>query len=110
MPSDCTTLFVKNLPYEFKEDDLGDRFRKYGEIKSIRLAYNWQTKQSKGFAYVTFANHEDAKKALAQMDGREIKGRNIKVDFDVQQKPKQGYKVNTNQEGNKLYNRQVICI
>ena len=41
MPSDCTTLFVKGLPYSFKEDDIGDRFRRFGEIKAIRIAYNW---------------------------------------------------------------------
>jgi len=57
MPSDCKTLFVKGLPYDFKEDDIGDRFRKFGEIKSIRLSYNWQTKQFKGFAYISFADH-----------------------------------------------------
>jgi RNA recognition motif-containing protein len=27
MPADCKTLFVKNLPYDMKEDDIGDRFR-----------------------------------------------------------------------------------
>ena len=32
MPDDCKTIFVKNLPYEFKEDDIGDRFRPFGEI------------------------------------------------------------------------------
>lgn len=64
MPNDCKTIFVKNLPYDFKEDDIGDRFRKFGEIKSIRLATNWQTKQFKGFAYIVFATHESAKKAL----------------------------------------------
>ena len=41
MPADCKTLFVKGLPYEFKEDDIGDRFRRFGEIKAIRIAYNW---------------------------------------------------------------------
>jgi hypothetical protein len=41
MPTDCRTLFVKGLPYSFKEDDVGDRFRRFGEIKAIRLAYNW---------------------------------------------------------------------
>jgi len=41
MPSDCKTIFVKGLPYEFKEDDIGDRFRRFGEIKAIRLATNW---------------------------------------------------------------------
>lgn len=83
MPEDCKTLFVKGLPYDFKEDDVGDRFRKFGEIKSIRLSYNWQTKQFKGFAYITYAAHGSAKKALLEMNGKEIKGRKIKVDFDV---------------------------
>ena len=41
MPSDCVTIFVKNLPYEFAEDDIGDRFRQFGEIASVRVAYNW---------------------------------------------------------------------
>ena len=41
MPEDCKTLFIKNLPYEMNEDELGDRFRKFGEIASIRLAFNW---------------------------------------------------------------------
>lgn len=83
MPDDCSTIFVKGLPYDFREDDIGDRFRKYGDIKSIRVAYNWISKQSKGFAYINYAKHESAKKALLEMNGREIKGRKIKVDFDV---------------------------
>ena len=41
MPAECKTLFVKGLPYTFKEDDIGDRFRRFGEIKAIRIAYNW---------------------------------------------------------------------
>jgi len=43
MPEDCKTIFVKNLPYSFKEDDIGDRFRPFGEINEIRMGMNWQT-------------------------------------------------------------------
>lgn len=108
MPADCTTLFVKNLPYTFKEDDIGDRFRRFGEITAIRIAYNWTTKQSKGFAYVTFSEHDAAKKALLKLDGKEIEGRNIKVDYDVG-KAKQSYHVNTDDsKGNKFYNKEPI--
>lgn len=32
MPENCKTLFVKNIPFTFKEDDVGDRFRPFGEI------------------------------------------------------------------------------
>lgn len=110
MPTDCKTLFVKGLPYTFKEDDVGDRFRRFGAIKSIRLAYNWMTKQSKGFAYIGFDNHENAKRALVEMNGKEIQGRRIKVDFDVVQEPKKGYKINmqNNDNRNRLYNKEVI--
>ena len=41
MPETCKTLFVKNLPYSFKEDDIGDRFRPFGEISEIRISKNW---------------------------------------------------------------------
>jgi RNA recognition motif-containing protein len=43
MPEDCKTIYVKNLPYELKEDDIGDRFRPFGEISEIRIGKNWQT-------------------------------------------------------------------
>ena len=64
MPLDCVTIFVKGLPYEFREDDIGDRFRRFGTIKAIRLAFNWQTKVSKGFAYIEYETHEAAKAAI----------------------------------------------
>jgi RNA recognition motif-containing protein len=109
MPEDCKTLFVKGLPYSFKEDDIGDRFRRFGAIKSIRIAYNWQSKQSKGFAYVSFENHDSAKKALLEMNGKEVQGRRIKVDFDVIEEAKKGYKINLQKgEGNKQYNKEIL--
>lgn len=108
MPTDCKTLFVKGLPYSFKEDDIGDRFRRFGEIKAIRIAYNWQTKQSKGFAYIVFETHEAAKNALLKMNGKEVNGRFLKVDFDVKQQQKSSYHINLDSERNRLYNREPI--
>ena len=108
MPTDCKTLFVKGLPYSFKEDDIGDRFRRFGEIKAIRIAYNWQTKQSKGFAYIVFETQEAAKNALLKMNGKEVNGRFLKVDFDVKQQQKGSYHINLDSERNRLYNREPI--
>ena len=108
MPSDCKTLFVKGLPYAFKEDDVGDRFRRFGTIESVRLAYNWVTRQSKGFAYVKFETHDSAKRALIEMNGRDVQGRRITVEFDVVEEPKKGYKMNAGSERNKLYNKEAI--
>lgn len=42
------------------------------------------------------------------MNGKEVKGRQIKVDFDVLQAPKKGFKINTEKDGNKFYNKDHI--
>lgn len=106
MPTDCKVLFVKNLPYDFKEDDIGDRFRQFGEIDSVRIAYNWQTKQSKGFAYVTFKKHGAAKSALEKLQGKVVLGRALHIDFDSS-KAKQSYKQPEESDRNKLYNSEI---
>lgn len=108
MPEDCKTLFVRNLPYEFKEDDIGDRFRPFGELQEIRISKNWQTGNSKGFAFVVYKEHIPAKAALIKMNGKELKnfaGRRLKVDFDAKQKAKKSFKVNMSDEGNVRFNK-----
>ena len=110
MPESCKTLFVKNLPYEFKEDDIGDRFRPFGEIVEIRISRNWQTNTSKGFAYIIFKEHVSAKAGLIKMNGKELKGfagRRLKVDFDTKQSAKGSYKTNMENEGNSRFNREI---
>lgn len=110
MPTTCKTLFVKNLPYSLKEDDIGDRFRPFGEIQEVRVARNWTTKESKGFAYVVFCEHESAKAALLKMNGKELRnfeGRYLKVDFDVKQEARKSYRTNLEDEGNVRYNKQI---
>ena len=110
MPEDCKTIFVKNLPYTLAEDDIGDRFRPMGEIVEVRISKNWQTNQSKGFAYIVFKEHISAKAALIKMNGKELKGfsgRRLKVDFDVKQHAKSSYKTNMADDGNVRFNKQI---
>ena len=108
MPADCKTLFVKNLPYDMKEDDIGDRFRQFGELTSVRIAYNWQTKVSKGFAYVVYKQNSAAKAALAKMNGKQVFGRALHVDFDAGGKAKGSYKQQEESDRNRLYNKDDI--
>ncbi len=48
IPEECTTIFVKGLPYEMTEDELGDLFAKCGKIINVRIVYNSVHKHSKG--------------------------------------------------------------
>ena len=71
-----TTIYVGNLPDEYKEDDVKDHFYAYGEIKSIRLV------PEKNCAFVTFATREAAEIAANKTHNRlNIKARQIRIDW-----------------------------
>jgi len=71
-------LFVKNLSYKLSEDELQDAF---DGSSSARIATFQDTGRSRGFGFVEFNNIEDAELALDRMQGQELDGREIYVDF-----------------------------
>ena len=72
-------VYVGNLAFSVKEDDLREKFAAYGELTEVTIIMDRMSGRSKGFGFVTFANDEDAKKAIAELDGKEFQGRNMKV-------------------------------
>jgi len=72
------TIYVSNLPYSCTEKDLKELFADCGKILSIRIPENRQTKQSKGFAFITMDNEKSARKAL-NYDGHKFYDRKLKV-------------------------------
>ncbi|MCB1191571.1 MAG: RNA-binding protein [Leptospiraceae bacterium] len=71
-------IYIGNLPYSVEEDDLENEFSEFGEITEIKLIKDPGTGRSKGFAFVTFAT-SDAMNASLVKNGKEVSGRNIKV-------------------------------
>lgn len=77
-----TKLFVWGLDWSIRGKDLNEEFSKFGEVVFARVNLDRENRnRSKGFGFVVFANPEDAAKAQAEMDGVEVKGRAIRVDF-----------------------------
>lgn len=78
-----TKLFVGWLNWKMRGNDLKTEFSRFGEVVFARVNLDQTTKppRSKGFWFVEFANADDAAKAKAEMDGVEVWGRAIKVDF-----------------------------
>ena len=107
VPIDCNTAFIRNLPYDTTEKDVGDKFRSCGKIKAIRFVYNYQNKKFKGFCYIDFKEHNSLLKAL-ELNGKDFQGRQLQVDYDLE-KPKKGYKYNYQNLDSK-YNRETINI
>ena len=48
VPEGCKNIFIKNLPYDLTEQELGDKFTNCGEIKSIRFVYHSKHNHFKG--------------------------------------------------------------
>lgn len=73
------TLFVTNLTYSINEDDLRKVFEEYGEVASVKLITNKGTDKSRGIAFVTMLDGNEADQAKSDLDGAEYEGRRIYV-------------------------------
>merc|ERR1712111_6910 len=67
------------LHFNITEEMLQGIFEPFGKIQSIQLIQDQETQRSKGYGFITYAEAEDAKKALEQMNGFELAGRAMKV-------------------------------
>lgn len=74
------TIYVANLPYSITEKDLQKLFNDCGKILSIRLPENKQTKQNRGFAFITMADEKGARRAL-NYDGHSFYDRKLRVNM-----------------------------
>jgi RNA recognition motif-containing protein len=74
-----TKLYVGNLSWNVKDSDLRELFAPYGELSEVTVIMDKFSGRSKGFGFVTFADEEAAKKAISELNGKDVQGRAIKV-------------------------------
>ena len=72
-------LHVGNLAYAVTEEDLRQAFSAAGKCESVAVIMDRATGQSRGFGFVEMSSDEEAQRAVEQLDGKDIKGRAIKV-------------------------------
>jgi cold-inducible RNA-binding protein len=72
-------LFVGNLSFQTKESDLTALFQGFGQVTRVHVAVDRETGRARGFAFVEMPNDEEAAKAIAALNGKEVDGRAIKV-------------------------------
>jgi RNA recognition motif-containing protein len=76
-----TRLFVGNLSYQTMENDLQDYFSQAGVLNSVNLMMDKMTGKSRGFAFIEFADQEEAAKAIEQFHNKEFQGRSLTVNI-----------------------------
>jgi cold-inducible RNA-binding protein len=72
-------LFVGNMSFQTTEADLRALFEPFGQITRVHIATDRETGRARGFAFVEMPNDAEAAKAIAGLDGKEVGGRNLKV-------------------------------
>ena len=83
-------VFVGSLPWSVNNDSLKELFAAMGEIVDAVVITDRATGRSRGFGFVTFADEASAKKAVDEMNEKEIEGRKIFVNFAKEQTDRRG--------------------
>ena len=71
-------LYVGNLPWSTGEAELEEMFGGIGEVRSANVITDRDTGRSRGFGFVEMSD-DDAKRAIEELNGNEVDGRNIRV-------------------------------
>jgi RNA recognition motif-containing protein len=72
-------IYVGNLSYSLSESELRDAFAAYGEVSSVRVLMDRETGRSRGFGFVEMPNQNEAETAVAEINGKEVGGRPLRV-------------------------------
>lgn len=100
-------LYVGNLSFSITEEALKEAFSKFGNVEEATVITDKFSKRSKGFGFVTFSDDDSAKKAISEMNDKELEGRPLKVseakpkdDSDRQRRPQRQRNFNNNNRRN----------
>jgi nucleolin len=75
------TLFIGNMSFDMSDKDLNDLFREVKNVVDVRVAIDRRTGQPRGFAHCDLLDVESATKAKEMLAGKEVHGRQLRVDF-----------------------------
>ena len=72
-------LFVGNMSFQTTSADLKALFEPFGQLARVHVAMDRETGRARGFGFVEMVNDAEAAAAIAALDGKDMGGRNIKV-------------------------------
>jgi cold-inducible RNA-binding protein len=72
-------LYVGNLLFDVAENDLKSIFEPFGQVTEVRLIMDKYTGKSKGFGFIEMPSRDEALKAIAELNGKDMKGRPMTV-------------------------------
>ena len=83
-------IYVGNVFLAVTEDDLRQAFEAFGQVTSAKIIKDRYTGNSRGFGFVEMPNHQEARSALSGLNGKDLKGRSLKVNESRPRNDRQG--------------------
>lgn len=83
-------IYVGNVLRDATEDDLRKAFEAFGQVTSVKIITDKYTGDSRGFGFVEMPDYQEAKSALSGLDGKDLKGRALKVNEARPRNDRQG--------------------
>jgi RNA recognition motif-containing protein len=81
-------IYVGSLHFKMNEAELKELFEEYGEVTTAKIIIDKYSGKSKGFGFVEMPNEAEAKKAIKELNGAEVQGRNIIVNESIERTDK----------------------
>ena len=76
-----SSLFVRNVSYDSKPEDIRKLFSRYGYVRDVYIPLDYYTREPRGFAYVEFEDARDATDAMEELDGHRLHERELEIVF-----------------------------
>ena len=85
------TIYVGNLNYSTTEEDLNELFSQYGNVESVKLIMDRETKRPRGFGFVEMEEEDAAAAAVSMLNEKDFKGRNLRVNEARERRPRREF-------------------
>jgi len=72
-------IYVGNLSYSMSEEELREAFGAFGAVLSVKILMDRETGRSRGFGFVDMPNQNEAETAIAQLNGKDVGGRALRI-------------------------------
>jgi cold-inducible RNA-binding protein len=83
-------IYVGNLTPDTTDDELRQAFAPFGDVASVKIIRDGATSESRGFGFVEMPSEEQAKTAINEMNGKELKGNQLHVELGRTRAPAPG--------------------
>ncbi|KAH7888109.1 hypothetical protein F5I97DRAFT_1936105 [Phlebopus sp. FC_14] len=86
-PNPSAVLGVFGLSIRTQERDLDEEFSRFGRVEKVTIVYDQRSDRSRGFGFIKMSSVEEATRCIQELNGIELNGRRIRVDYSVTDRP-----------------------